>query len=755
MSNYRNTQWLVVAILVAATILAFLGVRTADFVTIDDPTYVSENLIVQRGLTAENVKWAFSTLYFNNYHPLVWLSYMAECQFFGLQPGAFHLVNLAIHLVNTLLLFMFLRRLTGELWASAMVAALFGLHPLHVESVAWVSERKDVLSAFFGLLTIAAYHQYTRAKRVTWYFGAIVLFILGLMSKAMLVTLPFALLLLDLWPLRRIDLNARHGMTNIGRLIVEKMPFFVLSAVASYIACIAQSSSVADIRALPFSNRLENAFVSYGRYLQKTFWPVDLAVFYPHPVQWPITYTAGAVVLVVAVSIVALLWIRKRPWLFTGWFWFIGTLVPVIGLVQIGSQSIADRYMYLPSIGLFVAIVWSVRGFVQHRRTPAPIVTVGASALLLACALLTHYQAKHWRNSVALFTHAERVTPPNIVVLNSLGDLLLVEGRLDEAQRKLTAALQLDPGNHLSWGSLGTISLKQGNVDQAIERFQAGLRLKSDSPELNFNMGLSLTLKHDLPGSIPYYQRALAAQPEYLEAYMQLGTAFAAAGEPAAAVTNFLAAIRIKPDFAPAHYSVGTLYSETGRSEQALGYLNQALRLQPDFADAHRQLGVTLLRIGNLPQARDELRRAIKLAPADPLAHSHLARALTQSGDTREAIAEYREALRLDPASIGVLNNLAWILSTHEDASFRDGAEAVRLAEKACELTQRKEAFTFGTLAAAYAETGRFPEAIQAAEKAIELAESRNQHPLATRNRQLLASYKTNQPWREPPPAQP
>jgi protein O-mannosyl-transferase len=753
LKNNRNIQLLVCATLALVTVWAFRDVRAADFVTIDDPTYVSENLIVQQGLTAENLKWAFSTFYFNNYHPLVWLSYMAECQIFGLHPAVFHLGNLALHVANTLLLCVLLLRITSAFWASAIVAALFGLHPLHVESVAWISERKDVLSTLFGLLTIAAYHQYTKGKRLKWYLGAIVLFTLGLMSKAMLVTLPFALLLLDFWPLRRLDLDAARWMKNVGRLIVEKMPFFALSAVASYITCIAQSSSVADIGALPFSSRLENAFVSYARYLQKTFWPADLAVFYPHPVQWPVTYTAGAVVLIVGLSVVAVLSIRKRPWLFTGWFWFIGTLVPVIGLVQIGSQSIADRYMYLPSIGLFVAIVWGAREFIQLRQIPAPIVRVGAAALLIACALLTQHQVNYWRNSFALFTHAERVTPPNSVVLNSLGDLLLFEGRLGEAQRKLAAALQLDPGNHLTLGSLGTISLKQGNLDDAIERFQAGLRTKPDNPELNFNLGLALHARRDFAGSIPYFQRAVSTHPTYLEAHIQLGNALALLGDPSSAITNYLAAIRVSPAFAPAHYNAGTMFAETGRFEEALKHLNEAVRLKSDYSEAHRQLGVTFLRIGDLLRSRDHLREAVKLNPGDALAHSHLAQVCSKTQDPQCAISEYQEALRLDPTIVGALNNLAWIKATHHDASLRDGSEAVLLSEKACELTQRTQAFTLGTLAAAYAEAGRFPEALEAAEKAIHLAETHGQQALAERNRRLLDCYKANQPWREPSPA--
>jgi len=750
LKNNRNIQLLVCATLAVITVWAFGNVRTADFVTIDDPTYVSENLIVQQGLTGENLKWAFSTFYFNNYHPLVWLSYMTECQFFGPHPAVFHLLNLALHVANTLLLCVLLLRITSAFWASAIVAALFGLHPLHVESVAWISERKDVLSTLFGLLTLWVYYEYTVAKRLRWYVGAITLFTLGLLSKAMLVTLPFALLLVDLWPLQRLHLNSARWMSDLRRLIIEKTPFFVLSAVASYIAYVAQSDSVADIQGLPLSNRIENAVVSYARYLQKTFWPADLAVFYPHPGEWPVAWAVGAGIFVLGVSVAAVAAIRKRPYLFVGWFWFVGTLVPVIGLVQIGSQSIADRYFYLPSIGLFVAIVWSAREFIQLRRIPAPVVAVAVIITVASCTVITRRQVNYWQNSYALFTHAEKVSPPNTVVLNNLADLLILDGRLDEAQKKLTAALKLDPENQFSWGNLGTISLKQGHFDQAMEAFQKGLRINPNSPELNFNMGLTLTFKRHLSDSIPYYQRAIAAQPTYLDAYMQLGNVLVSLSAPASAVTNYVAAIRIKPDFAPAHYNLGTIYTEAGRPEDGVNHLQQAVRLNPDYSDAHRQLGVALLRMGNPAQARQHLEQALTLNPADALAHSHLAHVFAQNKNAQSAIAHYREALRIDPTIVGALNNLAWIMATHDDATWRDGAEAVRLAEKACELTQRKQAVALGTLAAAYAEAGRFTEAISTAEKAIELANSNHQNTIVEKNRQLLEFYRAGQPWREP-----
>lgn len=704
-------------ILAAAIVCAYWEIRNADFITaFDDNTYLTENLTVQRGVTPENLAWAFTTFHFNNWHPLTWLSYMAECHLFGLNPAAFHLVNLGFHVANTLLLFLLLRRQTTALWASATVAALFGLHPLHVESVAWISERKDVLSTLFGLLTIWAYDAYSRKRSMKWYVIALVLFASSLMSKAMLVTLPFLLLLLDFWPLRRIELNSPVWLRATSILVFEKIPFFVMAAAASFLAYFAQGDAVAPLQHLSFAQRLANAVVSYPRYISKTLWPVDLAVYYPHPLQWPVDVIIAAVLLITALTLAAVRTMRKQPYFFTGWFWFVGTLIPVIGLVQIGSQSVADRYLYFPSIGLFIIIVWSVREFVQTRYTPLIPPAVVATAVLAACAVFTIRQIRYWQDSIVLLAHAERVTGPSVIVLNNLGHALINSGRIEEGRRKLEHALALQPGDHLRWVNVANAALREGNLDRAVEHYRGALRLNPDNPGLNMVMGLCLVRQKNFREAVPYYQQAISKQPAYLDAYLQLGDALAFLGDLDSALTNYLAVIDLKGDLASPHQNAGKIYAETGRLDEALKHLTHAVRLDPH----------------------------------DALGRFHLASALARNGDAQAAIVEYEQAIRLDPSLVLALNNLAWLRATHPDAVLRNGAEAVRLAEQACDLSQRGQAFALGTLAAAYAEVGRFDEAIRTAEKAIELAESQRQHALAERNRQLLASYKASQPWREP-----
>ncbi len=706
-------------ILTAAIVCVYWEIRNADFITaLDDNTYLTENLIVQRGLTPENFRWAFTTFYFNNWHPLTWLSYMAECHFSGLNPATFHIVNLGLHAANTLLLFLLLRRLTTVLWASAIVAALFGLHPLHVESVAWISERKDLLSTFFGLLAVWAYDEYARTRSVKWYVVAAAMFASSLMSKAMLVTLPFLLLLLDVWPLRRIQLDGPPRFRAVVPLLVEKIPFFVMSAAVSLLAYLAQGDAVASLQHLGFIQRLENAFVSYLRYISKTLWPVDLAVYYPHPLQWPVLTISAAVLLIAGLTFIALRLIRKQPSFFTGWFWFMGTLVPVIGLVQIGSQSIADRYLYFPSIGLFIMIVWGIRDSAQSGSILSlRWVVMATAAVLVACAPLTIRQVRFWRNSIVLLSHTERVTPPSVMVLNNLGHALINSGRAEEGRRKLEQALALQPDDHLRWVNLANTALGEGNLDRAIEYYRGALRLNPKNPGVNLVMGLCLARQMNFREAISYYREAILMQPANLEAHIHLGDALTQLGDFDSALTNYLAAINLKPDLALPHLNAGTICAQTGRFDEALKHL----------------------------------RNAVRLNSGDTLAHFHLAAALAKSGDAQSAIAEYEEAIRLNQDLIPALNNLAWLRATHPDANLRNGREAVRLAEQACDLSQRREAFALGTLAAAYAEAGRFPDAISTAEKAIELANPNQQNTIVEKNRQALECYRAGKPWREPP----
>lgn len=468
-------------VLIALIALVFFPVSRFEFVNYDDPDYVSSNPRVQTGLSWENVRWAFTSGHASNWHPVTWLSHMLDSQFFGPNPGPAHLVSVAFHTINTVLLFLLLRRITGAHWRSALVAALFGLHPLRVESVAWISERKDVLSGLFLLLTLGAYCRYLESSvrssgfrrpsvpdladrsitaspapiqdeleqrssslRWFWYGLALACFALGLMSKPMLVTLPFCLLLLDYWPFKRFLLEKNDAKKALA-LIFEKTPFFLLAVGASVVTLLVQRSGGAVSTSLSVSGRIANALVSYVRYLGKTVWPSNLSVLYPHPGHWPAWQVGCAALILLVILVTVILLSSKRAYLPVGWFWFMGGLVPVIGLVQVGVQSMADRYTYLPSIGLLILIVWGINDVVDGWRLPRPAVGALSIVILMALAVLTERQLRFWHDSTALFQRAIEATSKNYLAYNNLGFDLSKKGMFQEAKEDYRKSLAINP----------------------------------------------------------------------------------------------------------------------------------------------------------------------------------------------------------------------------------------------------------------------------------------------------------------------
>ncbi len=753
--------------LLATIVAIYWPVARFEFINYDDAEYVSENLRVQAGLTAENVAWAFRTTFFENWHPLTWLSYMLDRQLFGLTAGAFHLVNGLFHLLNSLLLFAVVKRMTGARWPRPKVAALFAVHPLHVESVAWVSERKDVLSAFFGMLTLWAYVRYAERPRIGQYLLAVLLFGLGLMAKPMLVTLPFVLLLLDFWPLRRLEFKAwqnpeaLRGKTDEGQfsrvcppksvlgLVVEKIPFFVLTGASSVVTYMAQHGARSAAENLPLATRLANVLVAYVRYLGKAVWPNHLAAFYPYPDHWPVWQVAGSALVLLAVTFLVFRSLRVRPYLAVGWLWYIGTLVPVIGLVQVGGQSMADRYMYVPIIGLLVMFAWGAADLIGRWRVKKG--GLMAAAVVLGCVVVSGRQVRFWQNSLVLFEHALAVAPGSALAHNNLGDALMSLGQTNEAVAHFSAALELDPKDFMAYGNLGNYFFGQGKIDEAAAKYQEGLRLNSRNPELNHNLGLCLAQQGKFSEAVRYYSTALQFRWEYTEALMNLGNALLALGKPDAAVTNYAAVLRLKSDSAPGHFNLANALFQQGKYPEAAAHYLQSIRLQPDFADAHSNLARALVAQGKNGDALGHLTEAVRLKPAAAEFHFHLGTVLESANRPTEAIVQYQEVLRLKPASAAALNNLAWLLATYEDAKVRNGAEAVRYAERACELTGRQQAMFMGTLAAAYAEAGRAADAVTAAAKAAELAGAAGQKELAATNQKLLELYRAGKTYRDAP----
>jgi len=588
----------IVLLLVAATVAAYWQVCGHGFVYHDDDMYVYENPHVQEGLTPANVVWAFARPHIGHWHPLTWLSYMVDVELFGVNPGALHRTNLLLHVVNTVLLFVVLRRLTGAPWRSAFVAALFALHPLHVEPVAWISSRKDVLSGVFLMLTMLAYARYVDRPGVLRYSLVVLLFALGLMSKPMLVTLPFVLLLLDYWPLGRFQfgqivksvgqqsrksLNAFSHWKLSRHLLLEKIPLFALSAISSIVTFLVQrtAGAVTSVETLPLKLRIANTFVSYLTYIQKMVWPSRLAMFYPYPDKTDLIWQTVVFALLLLIISLGVVWLmRRRRYLLTGWLWYLGTLVPVIGLVQVGDQALADRYTYVPLTGLFIIIAWGVPDLIAKWRFRKPALAASAIAVLLALSICAYLQHRHWRDTITLCEHALEVTEDNYVAHFCMAD----------------------------------DSLRKGKIDRAIADYRQCLRIK----------------------------------PSYFK---------------------------------------------------ALGGLAAALRRQ---------------------------------------------------GKTDQAIKYYTQAIRRKPGWVFPVNNLAWLLATHKETKFRNPKEAVRLAHEACKLTNYENPTILDTLAAAYAIDNKFHQAIQTAEKALELAEVTRQKKLTEQIRNRLRLYKAGRPYIEP-----
>jgi len=604
-------NFLIAGALAIVTLAIYAQVIGHQFITLDDPTYIQENPMVNRGVTGAGLVWAFTTFYATNWHPLTWISHMIDCQLFGTNAGGHLLLNALIHVANTLLVFWFLLRTTHARWPSALVAALFALHPLHVESVTWASERKDTLSTFFGLLSLIAYTRYAKAPSRSRYAWVAITLALGLLAKPMLVTWPFLMLLLDYWPLGRLEdpmmkkhrrgashpplrnygVVGRKAAIGIAWLVWEKLPLFALVAASAMITFIAQAhgGAVRTLVHAPIGFRLPNVVVSYAKYLLLTFWPNDLAVYYPFA-GIPAWQVIGAAFLLIGITVFCVSQRRIRPYLVVGWLWFLGTLVPVIGLVQVGGQIMADRYFYIPSIGLFIALVFGLTDIAKSWRV-SPALSAGiAGGILLILAMVTNAQIQRWRDSFTLFEHTLAVTPPNLRIEHNLGVALAVSDRYDEAAAHFAKALQIDPNFYDGLVAMGVTRAHQGRLPEAIE----------------------------------YFQAAIHSQPDAPKARVQLAHA---------------------------------LWTEN-RDEAALEEMDHASQVAPKDAAIRADFGLALALVGRIPEAIEQLHEALRLNPNSAEAHNNLGLALLASGKARESIAEFEAALRLKPELKGAADNL-------------------------------------------------------------------------------------------------
>jgi tetratricopeptide (TPR) repeat protein len=698
-----HDRWLVpgVCLFLAAIMFAVFGQTLRhEFVNYDDQAYVYENPAVTRGLNLKGIEWAFTHSVGGNWHPLTMLSHMLDCQLYGLNAGGHHLTNILLHTATAILLFLVLRRMTGFLWRSAFVAAVFAIHPLRVESVAWVAERKDVLSGLFFMLTIGAYVRYvqrrskvegreSRAQAVpaldplarrlaaakrseagseakmarlwTLDYGLVLLFFaLGLMCKPMLVTLPLVLLLLDYWPLGRVarlhPVPARQASDQwrvtgekkgkpstlnpqLSTLFLEKLPLFGLAVVSGVVTIFTQTNAIMSFEQISLPLRVGNSFISYVAYLGQMFWPSGLAVLYPFTAgDVGVSGAVSSLVLLAGISAGALVW-RRRPYLLTGWLWYLIMLTPVIGIVQVGAQARADRYTYLPQIGLYLLLTWAAADLCagwRHRR-----VVLGVAAGIVIAALMGRAwkQTSYWRDSESLWKHALVCTLDNAEAHKNLGDALLKKGSVNEAIVHYQKALQIIPDFAEVHKNLGNALLKNGSVDEAIVHYQKALQIMPDLAEAHTGLGTALFNKGSVDEAITHFQRALQINPDLAQAHNNLGNALLQKGNVDEAITHFQKALQINPDFAQAHNNLGNALFNKGSVDEAITHFQKALQINPDFAQAHNNLGCALCQKGRVDEGITHFQKALQINPDYADARNNLGKALLQKGKVDKTIA--------------------------------------------------------------------------------------------------------------------
>jgi tetratricopeptide (TPR) repeat protein len=751
-SRNRCLVFSVCALLVLAVGLVFGQTVRLGFVNYDDNAYVYENAQVARGLSVQGIVWAFTHSHAMNWHPLTWISLMADCQLYGLNAGGHHITNVILHAATAVLLFLVLRRMTGRFWPSALVAAIFAVHPLRVESVAWVTERKDVLSGLFFMLTLAAYVHYVRKPfSLGRYLPVVALFALGLMAKPMLVTLPFVLLLLDYWPLRRMTPLCR-------RVITEKLPLLLLTAISCVVTVWAQGGAVVSIESLPVWRRISNALVSYVAYIGQLLCPLGLAAFYPHPgATLPLWKVIAAAVVLVCIFAAVLAHWRRRPYLVVGWLWYLGMLAPVIGLAQTGPQAMADRYTYVAQIGLYVALIWGAAQVVAswpYRRWVGCVASALVLAVLMGCAWR---QTCFWRDSETLWTHTLACTSRNNVAHCDLGSALLDLGRVEEALTQYRKALEIRPDDAMAHHNLGAALSRLGRFDEATAHYRKALEIQPDSVEVHCDLGTALVRLGRFDEALTHYRQALEIRPSYAMGHNNLGNFWASRGRLDEALAQYRQALEIDADCVMARCNLANLLAGAGRLDEAVAQYRQILESQPDYAAAHTGLGAALAGLGQFDESLAHYRKVLELKPNNVTAYHDLGAFLADRGQFEEALAYYQQALKIQPADAVAHCKLAWLRATCPRASLRNGAEAVEHALQANRLCKGTQPEVLDALAAAYAETGWFPEALATARRAVELATRQKNPAFADALRTRIALYEAGRPFHQmqPPTASP
>jgi tetratricopeptide (TPR) repeat protein len=598
----------VILFLVISTLALYWQVTNHAFIKFDDQIYLIENPYIRNGFSFSSVKWAFTSIYAANWHPLTWLSHMLDVQLFGMKPAGHHLVNLLLHTSNAVLLFLLLCRSTGALWRSAVVAVLFAIHPLHVESVAWAAERKDVLSTLFWILTLYFYTRYSERPNLKRYIATLCFFILGLLSKPMLVSVPFVMLLMDYWPLKRLypnGLNSPSLSIRIRHLLIEKLPFLVLAIASCGITYYAQQSgnAMTELAASPLPERLSNAAISYVSYLEKTFWPVNLSVFYPYNMNIPIWQSLSAFVFLTIITVMVIMNRIRYPYLIIGWLWYLSTLIPVIGIVRVGLQSMADRYAYIPLTGVFIMAVWGLSDIINKanfRFNPLPYIT---ATIITACGVTTWQQLGYWQSTKTLFNHADKAVKNNYMALYILGGELEKEGLLDEALETYNRSVSIAPWYEYAKINRDIILLHQGRLNAASVKYSETVLQHPDSVSGYVSLGVIRALQNRFEEAVNNFKSALALYPQSEEAHYNLALTLSQMEKLDEAVYHYRKALEINPNDLNTINNLGVTLANMGKIDEAITTFSTALQIKPDFFDARNNLELARKKQNSLPSS--------------------------------------------------------------------------------------------------------------------------------------------------------
>ena len=616
----QKHKYFIVIFLIVASLIAYSRILSNDFINLDDPLHITQNDHIKSGIHLQNIKWAFTSIVNAHWFPLTLISHMLDWSLFGSDASGHHMVSLLLHIGAAIFLFLFLNKTTNNIWPSAFAAAFFALHPLRVEAVAWAADRKDVLSMFFGMASLYAYSFYVENNRCSRYIFCLILFIFGLMSKPIILTLPFLMILLDYWPLKRCPMDLLSPFKNrrqiFGKLLREKVPFIFFTIVSCIITFRAQDKShlVASLRNLSFDTRVQNMFISYVSYLEKTFWPFDFAVYYSYERSFPLGNVLISCIILIGITMTVIYVMKKMPFLFVGWFWYLGTLVPVIGLVQIADIARADRYTYLPSVGIVMMITWGIPFLFYHKVISKKILFTAGIAVLTILSILTWQQCRYWKNSIELYNHTLKVTKNTYFIRHLLGRALAEKGNTKEAIDQYDEAIKLKPKNANAYQARGNAYEKLGQYQQAFAEYNKAVRLEPNDKTYN-SRGLAYYKLGQYREALADHNEAIRLNPDVADAYQARGNAYEKLGQYQQALADYNEAIRLNPDVADVYSNRGTIYFKLGQYQQALVDYNKAIIMKPKSADAYNNRGLAYGKLGQYQQAVDDFNQATSLKP--------------------------------------------------------------------------------------------------------------------------------------------